>query len=354
MKKYYLVFTRDFDQWVNEMTRQVFLHDLPKIFGRGLSDQITHYTGRTFEWWRSVDDMQKLKDCVIHKKLDDYIFQPSTQRAFLFDVRAVRRLLSQSPAKIQNHQEYLKLLKNLYIKMYPFYVLAVFLPGVWREDFLKLHGSKGKVVLGQIFKSREGSEGLLKEITNYLRRWLSPKLYELGYPVSFSKLLSVSEVEKLIIKNTLPTAKVLINRAKGFASIGNKIIPTTDFYKTLKSQGVVPVKTTVQFEGELSGTVAFRSKPVMGKIKIVLNAEEVRDFKRGMVLVTSMTAPEYLPIMKKATAIITDEGGITCHAAIVARELKKPCIIGTKIATKVFKDGDLVEVDANSGDIRKI
>ena len=58
--------------------------------------------------------------------------------------------------------------------------------------------------------------------------------------------------------------------------------------------------------------------------------------------------------MKKAGAFVTNEGGITCHAAIVAREMKKPCIIGTKIATKVLKDGDLVEVDAENGVVRVI
>jgi len=62
-----------------------------------------------------------------------------------------------------------------------------------------------------------------------------------------------------------------------------------------------------------------------------------------------MTQPEFLPAMKKASAIITDEGGLTCHAAIISRELGIPCIIGTKIATKVFKDGDIVEVDATRG-----
>ena len=67
-----------------------------------------------------------------------------------------------------------------------------------------------------------------------------------------------------------------------------------------------------------------------------------------------MTDPRYVPAMKKAAAIVTDEGGITCHAAIVSRELKKPCIIGTKIATKVLKDGDEVEVDAEKGVVKKI
>ena len=58
--------------------------------------------------------------------------------------------------------------------------------------------------------------------------------------------------------------------------------------------------------------------------------------------------------MEKASAFITDEGGILCHASIISREMKKPCIIGTKIVTKVLKDGDLVEVDANRGVVRVI
>jgi len=58
--------------------------------------------------------------------------------------------------------------------------------------------------------------------------------------------------------------------------------------------------------------------------------------------------------MIRAAAFVTDEGGITCHAAIVAREMKKPCVIGTRIATKVFKEGDWVEVNADKGMVRKL
>ncbi len=65
-----------------------------------------------------------------------------------------------------------------------------------------------------------------------------------------------------------------------------------------------------------------------------------------------MTTPDFIPAMKKASAIITDEGGITCHAAIVSRELKKPCIIGTTNATKILRNGDSVEVDANNGIVK--
>ena len=76
------------------------------------------------------------------------------------------------------------------------------------------------------------------------------------------------------------------------------------------------------------------------------------DFQDGDILVTGMTRPEFVPLMKKASAIITDEGGLTCHAAIISRELNIPCIIGTKIATQVLQDGDMVEVDADKGIIR--
>lgn len=67
-----------------------------------------------------------------------------------------------------------------------------------------------------------------------------------------------------------------------------------------------------------------------------------------------MTSPEYVFAMKKASAAITDTGGLTSHAAIVSRELDIPCIVGTKIATKILKDGDLVEVDANKSIVKII
>ena len=99
---------------------------------------------------------------------------------------------------------------------------------------------------------------------------------------------------------------------------------------------------------EVKGFTASRGK-VTGKVCVLVSADEIGKVEQGDVIVAVMTRPDYLPAMQRAAAFVTDEGGITCHAAIVARELKKPCIIGTKIATKVFKDGDIVEVDAEKG-----
>lgn len=92
---------------------------------------------------------------------------------------------------------------------------------------------------------------------------------------------------------------------------------------------------------------------VSGRVRIIV-AEQVErsSIADSEILVCDMTTPQYVPLMMKAAGIVTDRGGILSHAAIVARELKKPCIIGTKIATQVLHDGDLVEVDTNNGVVR--
>ncbi len=90
-----------------------------------------------------------------------------------------------------------------------------------------------------------------------------------------------------------------------------------------------------------------------GRVQVILNPHREK-FTAGRILVTSMTRPDFVPLMRRAVAIITNEGGITSHAAIISRELGIPCIIGTKNATQVFKTGDRVEVDATKGVVRKI
>ncbi len=80
--------------------------------------------------------------------------------------------------------------------------------------------------------------------------------------------------------------------------------------------------------------------------------EKARRMRRGDILVAAMTRPQFIEAISKSSAIITDEGGLTCHAAIVSREFNKPCIIGTQVATKIIKDGDWLEVDANKGIIK--
>jgi len=87
-----------------------------------------------------------------------------------------------------------------------------------------------------------------------------------------------------------------------------------------------------------------------GKVVVVQNSKEaIQNFHKGDILVAPYTATEYLPAIKKAKAIITETGGITSHAAIISRELKIPCIVGIKDATKILKSGDFIKVNANEG-----
>jgi phosphoenolpyruvate synthase/pyruvate phosphate dikinase len=104
---------------------------------------------------------------------------------------------------------------------------------------------------------------------------------------------------------------------------------------------------------ELKGMVANKGK-VAGRVRIIRKIHDILKVVKGEILVASMTRPEFLPAMQKAAAFVTDEGGVTSHAAIISREMNKPCIIGTKIATQVLTDGEMVEVDANKGIIKKL
>ncbi len=92
--------------------------------------------------------------------------------------------------------------------------------------------------------------------------------------------------------------------------------------------------------------------PMVAKAKIVMDPSNLKDFPEGSVLVASMTSPDYVILMRKASAVVTDTGGTTSHAAIVSREIGIPCIVGTKFATQLIKDNDNVEINTSSGVIK--
>ena len=161
--------------------------------------------------------------------------------------------------------------------------------------------------------------------------------------------LSADELKNYIEEKVLPDKNMLLQRHN------HSILGSTE-----GNLAILTGNKAIQFEDSLfpnskkiQGTSAHPGK-IKGKVKILLDPYKKHNFQKRDILVTGMTNPDFLPIMEKASAIITDAGGMLCHAAIVARELKKPTIIGTSNATKVLKDGDLVEVDADSGSVKKL
>lgn len=102
----------------------------------------------------------------------------------------------------------------------------------------------------------------------------------------------------------------------------------------------------------IKGTTVYGSGKIQGQVQVITDYEKLDELKEGNILVVPSTLPKYEHFYHRAKAIITEEGGLLSHVAIFCREFKKPGIIGTKIATQVLKDGDMVEVDANTGIVK--
>ena len=88
---------------------------------------------------------------------------------------------------------------------------------------------------------------------------------------------------------------------------------------------------------------------VRGKARVMESASQLSELKKGEILVTYMTTIEFTQAFRKIKGVVTDEGGMSCHAAIISREFKIPCVVGTNIATRVIQTGDIIEVDGNNG-----
>ena len=88
-----------------------------------------------------------------------------------------------------------------------------------------------------------------------------------------------------------------------------------------------------------------------GKVRVLRSPDEGAALQAGEILVAPMTTPDWVPVMRRAAGLVTDGGGMTCHAAIVSRELRIPCVVGARTATKVLRDGELVTVDGQKGQV---
>lgn len=179
---------------------------------------------------------------------------------------------------------------------------------------------------------------------------------EFTLPSGWARDLTMQEIERAIQNGTLPSSSELKLRAKNEYAIHwrygrqTKIINGHRNWKRYVSH-VVHGFDASGSKDLVKGNTAYGGL-VRGRARILLSTKKLHTMRKGEILIANMTHPDYLPAIRKSAAIVTDEGGIVCHAAIIARELKIPAVIGTKNATKTFKTGDRVEVDANTGVVR--
>lgn len=223
--------------------------------------------------------------------------------------------------------------------------LTAFWPAVYSSTYIpndiNFSASDRKLNL----KLREKIDIAAHEASNITVKTLQaiyPNLGELVYSISINDFknsrVKAEKVEKMYNSTLILVEDELVSEAD-FEDLKKK------YNFELEDLNALPNEKHLQGQAAYTGNVR-------GIVRLIFKRNEMNKIKKGEILVTGMTTPEFLPAMKQAAAFITDEGGLTCHAAIIARELKKPCIIGTKNSTKILKDGDLVEVDANQGIIK--
>ena len=201
---------------------------------------------------------------------------------------------------------------------------------------IRLKWVESGFLLTSIFKEIARRTHIQSELLEYYRRNEMKAL-----------LLHQKRVPLRVLKRRTDYAFMLIGKTttltvgKALDTLKKRELPVTNYHE---------IK-------EVKGHVANPGFAV-GKAKIISalskdQEAEMATMRRGDILVTGMTRPHLMVAIRKAAAIVTDEGGIASHAAIISREYNIPCIIGTKIATKIFKNGDYIEVDARNGIVRK-
>lgn len=218
---------------------------------------------------------------------------------------------------------------------------------------------KEKIII-KGFRKMAYASNFADEATNYYTFHLKPLFGEIArrLEISYGEFVSMrfKEIKESLQKNFLVVSRQELKaRYRDHALIFAKQKVYVFSGENLKKYRKVELEEKKHKKiREFKGVVAFKGGAVQGKVRIIESNEKVKFFKEREILVTQMTNPTYLPAMQKSSAIITDEGGLLCHAAIISRELKIPCIIGTKIATQVLKDGDWVGVDAEKGIVKII
>ena len=218
---------------------------------------------------------------------------------------------------------------------------------VAEEECIKKYGVDSNVVLlskilkdsvllmdikkEQLTKIHHYTYNFFLKAANYLG--VERNFFSYVIPFKFSNIIKSRDSKSLIERYNSSSIYI--------SADGWKLIKTPQAIQKLTGENNIKKRT-------VKGLCAYPGK-IEGSARIVRTIEDIKSFKSGEVLIATMTTVDFIEAMKKASAIVTDDGGVICHAAIISREMKKPCIVGSKIATNTFKNGDIVAIDADNG-----
>lgn len=205
-------------------------------------------------------------------------------------------------------------------------------------------------------KGREAMNSMFFGDTPFL--WVRERIgKQLGVSLDEIDMSSVEEIAAALKGEALSERRFERQKGFGVAVIDGEI-------KELPAQEARQLNDQLKTENvassqEIKGTIAMKGK-VTGKVTVIPSlygdmkkmSTLIDAMPKGNILVATTTSPELMVAVKKAAAIVTDQGGLGSHAAIVSRELGIPCVVGTRVATQSLQNGDLVDVDANSGIVK--
>jgi len=358
-KEIVLVWTRDFTlAWAEWWSRD--LHPrLVDVFGIGVPNQLSYFNGRLLETYRLAEEAEGFIQGVVNLDPKRGVLGKNKLDRYVVLIREMRSLLKKAnKQKAFKDKSVFEQLKNLSAEMYPWYTVSYLLPQEkWAPKLIEKYGKDSEKILKRLIGARKESEGAVEEMIEYWRSATKALLKARKLPLKYDSFILLTEIEKMFEDNKyFPNFEELEARSKGFIFLPHKVYTGIEKDIFFKKRGFFHnASADDELRKEIKGAVACAGPAsIRSKVSVILRNNDVKKFKPGNILVTVMTNPFFIPIMKKAAAIVTDEGGITCHAAIVSRELGIPCVIGTKNATKVLKDGDLVEVDSINGIVRNI
>lgn len=341
-------FTRDLSivasQWWYEAHKERFKKEL----GVAYKDLIGVSDGSSIAFFYLEKDLSAIKLAFLNKVETDSQYYSKVRGPFLKSVRETKKYLPQIYDAELSDKVVTKL-KKYFLSFYPVYRYTLLAPSTWADDLKKLNRQP---VIKQTMEDRYKAEGIYEAVDAALIMLIKAKLKQIGKAEKLAKFLTEEEVSLLAVGNTI-NWKEVEKRSKGFVYCGNVIHVAQDYLVVFKQNNYAYVEDAA-VGNSVKGAVAFDGGVVRGKVQHLVAVDDVSNFKPGNILVSAMTLPDFLPAMKLASAIVTDEGGITSHAAIVSRELKIPCVIATKIATKLFKDGEIVEVNTKTGIVTKL
>lgn len=347
------LFTRSgYPFFVLDIALHAYIEDMENRIGWGYKDQILFFKNGLATSYFSNEDKKRFQIFINNKDVSEVeVILQKIELAVNEQIK-ILSVYSQEGSEKNEFSEFLFLLVQAYNRIYSMYRFPTILDHLAKDIFpesLLYKAAVTKDLAGQFFDSTD----------KFLFPRVAKKMKEIfSLDTDQSNAMSYQEIASSVQSGILSVSlQELEDRqmASLLGAVDSKIFYSFGTDALEQEKNIVNSFQKQEDTAVLKGQAAFLGT-VVGTVKIAFSVEDLKkiSFEEPVILVTPMTTLQFVPFLKNVKGIVTDEGGITCHAAIVSRELGVPCVIGTRNATKILKDGDIVEVNANTGIIKKI